>query len=164
MSIGAIEFILINDENRNGWLAELTRYFIEDIQVPNIQTRIEQVTLIGVLDENIVSVATRYLQYNPEFREWFWYYRSSVAEAFRCHGLAFQMSGLVSDALAKFYKVGGPVGLFYEVENKRMNARSSVIWPSGAVFLGYDSLGRQKRCIYFKQAELGYANPEQALL
>ncbi len=160
----SIKLHFLEADELDDWNEEILRYFSEDIAVPNKYERAKQVTIIGEFDGKIVCLGTKYLQYNQQYKEWFWYYRASVAESYRKKGLSMQMAMKVASSLNEKYKKGGPVGLFYEVENLGLIQREAAIWPSGAIFMGYDQLGRQLRCLYFDNAKLGNAQESQVVL
>jgi len=147
---------LISPNELATYEARLQHYFAEQVKVPDMQARIKEVCALALDDQQqVVGVATKYRQYNPRFKSEFWYYRSSVAPAFRQQACSRRILQAVFDSLNASYQLGDPIGLFYEVENKEIiQALPKVKWNSGALFMGYDELGRQLRCLYFDRAEI----------
>jgi hypothetical protein len=154
-----MRFVLINNDNRADYQDRLVDYFTHKIRLPdesNIPVRIRQVAIVCLDAESIVGVATILRYTSKELGLPLWFYRTSVVEGYRQQDIARTMANTLFDHLQALYRPGDPVGFYFLIEsNTLIDNNPELIWPRmGAIYIGQDQAGRQKRVKYFQSATL----------
>ena len=154
-----MENVIVDDSNRADFAERLRDYFTNTIKLPEelgIEERISQVAMVCLDGEAIIGVATLARQHIRQLGFEMWFYRTSVSPDHRHVDIARTLANETYAHMDAQYKPGDPAGFFYLIEAEVLIRNlPQCVWPTtGAVFIGYDALGRQRRIKYFTNAEL----------
>ena len=151
--------VIIDDANRAEFQERLQQYFTSVVQLPADTTadqRINEVAMVCLDGDAIVGVATIVRQFMRQQGFEMWFYRTSVSPDHRHVDIARSLANDLFAHMDAHYTKGDPAGFFYLIEAEVLIKNlPQCVWPTtGAVFIGYDALGRQRRIKYFTNAEL----------